>query len=141
MIHIQIDVAESLGRLMDISNALQNPQRLYRVLGETLLTVHKKRFNEQQSPEGVPWQPLTPKSYAKKRKNQNKILIEEGRLRDTLHYRENSSGVQLGSGLVYAGRHHFGGGGIPARPWIGVNADNERLLMLKTQNYIRSVLR
>ncbi len=141
MIHIQIDVAQSLGRLMDISAALQNPQRLYRVLGETLLNVHKKRFNEQQSPDGVPWQPISPKSQAKKRKNKNKILIEEGRLRDTLNYKATSVGVELGSSLVYAGRHHFGGGGIPARPWVGVNSDNERLLMLKTQNYIRSVLR
>lgn len=62
-----------------------------------------------------------------------KTLVDKGRLRDSYVYQLTNAGVEIGSAVIYAAIHHFGGqtgrGGktiLPARPVLGMTADGER---------------
>lgn len=64
-----------------------------------------------------------------------KTLIDKHHLYDSYIYQLEGSGVALGSALIYAAIHHFGGatgrGGktkIVARPVLGVSATQERFI-------------
>lgn len=142
MIHIRVDVGDSLNRLLAVQNGLQQSRRLYTALGETLRTIHKKRFEqEQRSPDGQAWQPLSAKYASRKKKGRGKILIREGYLKNTLRFNASEQQVEFGSDRVYARIHHFGGRHIPARAWLGLNDNNRELLLQKTEYYLRQLLR
>jgi phage virion morphogenesis protein len=68
-----------------------------------------------------------------------KILIQSGRLRNSISARRDGSKVAVGTNLVYAAIHQFGGLAgrgrgvrIPARPYLGISkadeAEIERIL-------------
>lgn len=142
MIQIRVDVGDSLNRLLTVQNGLQHSKRLYTALGETLRTIHKKRFEqEQRSPDGQAWQALSPKYARRKKKGRGKILIREGYLKNTLRFNANEQQVEFGSDRVYARIHHFGGRHIPARAWLGLNDNNRELLLQKTELYLQNLLR
>lgn len=142
MIHIQVDVGNSLNRLLQVEQGLQQSTRLYTALGETLRTIHKKRFEqEQRTPDGQAWQPLSVKYASRKKKGRGKILIREGYLKNTLRFNASEQQVEFGSDRVYARIHHFGGRHIPARAWLGLNDNNRELLLQKTEHYLQSLLR
>jgi phage virion morphogenesis protein len=82
----------------------------------------RRRIGEtKMGPNGKRWAPWSA-SYAKTRGAQHSLLVGEGNLRDSLtHSIIDKSSVEVGSNLVYAGRHLFGdhnGGRIPARPYL-----------------------
>lgn len=73
-----------------------------------------------------------PQSEAAK-KRAGKTLIEHHHLYDSYVYQLADGGVEVGSAMVYAAIHHFGGrtgrGGktvLPARPVLGMNDRSER---------------
>ena len=65
---------------------------------------------------------------------QGKTLINSHRLYDSYVYQLTDDGLEVGSGLVYAAIHHFGGETgraghrftLPARPVLGATAQDER---------------
>lgn len=88
----------------------------------------RKRIHEtKKAPDGTRWAPWSA-SYAKTRGAQHSLLVNEGHLADTMTHRVvNKDSVEVGSNLIYAGRHLFGdfkfvgpvrGGRIPARPYL-----------------------
>nr|EJA3268117.1 phage virion morphogenesis protein [Pseudomonas aeruginosa] len=68
------------------SVALGDPSVLLQDIGELLLNIHRRRFRAQVSPDGTPWQPLSPAYLRRKRKNRDKILTLDGHLRNLLRY-------------------------------------------------------
>lgn len=159
MIQIRVDVGDSLNRLLTVQNGLQHSKRLYTALGETLRTIHKKRFEqEQRSPDGQAWQALSP-HYARHKRGE-KILVGQGYLKNTLRYNVTSHHVEFGSDRPYARLHQYGGTirpknarvlklgnygyakqiTIPARAWLGLNDNNRELLLQKTEHYLQSLL-
>lgn len=67
-------------------------------------------------------------------RDEGKTLVAKGHLRDSYTYNLTPGGLEIGSGLVYAAIHHFGGETgrpghrfmLPPRPILGLNADGER---------------
>lgn len=57
-----------------------------------------------------------------RKKGEDRILQEQGTLRDILSYEATASELLFGSNLEYAARHQFGReeDGIEARPFIGI---------------------
>lgn len=88
---------------------LGDPKPLFGDIGEYLTIAHNQRFRDQISPDGTPWQPLSPSYQKQKRKNQNKILFLDGYLANTMRYQVGENELQFGSNLPYAAIHHFGG--------------------------------
>lgn len=100
-------------RALDVLNAgsaaLGDPSGLLQDIGVLLLNIHRRRFQAQVSPDGTPWQPLSPAYLRRKRKNRDKILTLDGHLRNLLRYQLDGSELLFGSDRPYAAIHHFGG--------------------------------
>lgn len=90
-------------------------------IGEYLLESHQSRFQLEIAPDGTPWLPLAPETLARK-KGEDRILQDQGTLRDTLSYTVLGNELLFGSNLEYAATHQFGReeDGIEARPFIGI---------------------
>ena len=113
--------------------------------GEQLLNSTRQRFSDQVSPEGEAWSPLSQVTKARKKKNKDKILTEEGRLRRLLSVRAGKDYVEVGATRIYAGTHQFGArrgapipwGDIPARPFLGVSDADKKTILEIIQKHLK----
>jgi phage virion morphogenesis protein len=89
-------------------------------IGEYLIESHQERFKLEVAPDGTPWEPLAPRTIAKKDKDT--ILQQSGTMRDLLAYRLSGNELTFGTNQEYGATHQFGreADGIPARPFIGL---------------------
>jgi len=104
-------------------------------IGEIVMESVSRNFEEQRSPKGKPWKPLSPVTRARKR-HPGEILIESGTMFRSIHPRARKDHVAVGTNIVYAAVHQFGIGArsslksrrrmpaIPARPYLGVRDDD-----------------
>jgi phage virion morphogenesis protein len=127
---INVSVSDNVtGGLRALSEKLNNMQIVYEDIGTHLLTSHKDRWEAQESPEGQGWQPLSDKYLQSPKKRQsrgrNQILVLNEYLREGLRYQASDTTLEFGTDSEYGARQHFGGGGIPARPWLGISAEDE----------------
>lgn len=152
MIQITLDDEQTLRSLRHLGQQLAKPAKLYAVLGETLIKTHAERFKSETSPDGKKWKPLSPLTQSLK--GSSRILKDRGYLSQKLAYNVSDSGLAFGSAEKYAPVHQFGaiirpkngrllhlkgrkGNAfarkveIPARPWLGVSAQDKRLLLDK----------
>ncbi|NNG44982.1 phage virion morphogenesis protein [Pseudoalteromonas sp. NEC-BIFX-2020_002] len=103
-------------------------------VGEHLMLTHRDHFDEQRSPDGDPWQALSPDYAKSKKKNKDKILRLNDILRDTFAYNVGDESLEFGTNMEYAAIHQFGGTSdmiprlavIPARPFLGLSQDDEK---------------
>lgn len=111
--------------------------------GEYLILAHGERFERQQAPDGTPWEPLSPRYQARKKKNPDKILVLEGFMRDLLAYNATASGLEFGTNQVQGASHQFGAPdrGIPERPFLGLGPEDERELLEILQEHLADALR
>ena len=94
-------------------------------IGLAVVQGAQERFRKEQAPDGSPWKALNP-DYAAAKRGAG-ILREMGQaggLFGSLTYRPNASGVEIGTNKVYAAHHQFGGTALPARPFLGLSADD-----------------
>ena len=94
--------------LAKIAENIGNLQPAFQDIGEHLLRSFDDRWTQGVSADGTPWEPLKPATIAAKKQNKDKILVYRGNLKH-LHYQASSTGLEVGSGLVYAAIHQFGG--------------------------------
>lgn len=104
----------------------------------------RDRFKQQVGPDGAAWQP----SHRAQNKG-GKTLIESGRLLDSVTNQSGNDFAEWGTNAIYAAIHQVGGEiraktskglffklsdgtgrrvkkvTIPARPYLGINADDE----------------
>ena len=103
-------------------------------VGEHLMLTHRDHFDEQRSPDGTPWQALSPDYAKRKKKNKDKILRLNDILRDTLAYNIGGESLEFGTNMEYGAIHQFGGtsdmiprlAAIPARPFLGLSDNDEK---------------
>lgn len=131
------------GRAADLGGAFEE-------IGAMLLTSTQQRFEAQRDPSGVPWKPLaqaTQEQWVRQgrrlksgkrgggglKRGGGSILRRKGLLYASLTYLAEARRVTVGTNKVYAAIHQLGGqagrGGkvrIPARPYLGINAADER---------------
>ncbi len=86
--------------------------------------------DEKAGPKGEAWLELNP-AYKARKKGSGGLLQLEGDLVNSITHLVHSGGVEVGSNLVYAAHHQYGsekesgrGSGVPARPYLGVSAEN-----------------
>lgn len=89
--------------------ALGEPEKILQDLIDPLIRIHQARFKAQQSPDGTPWQALSPRYLASKRRNKDKILTSEGLLRNTLRGQVDGDSLLFGTDRPYGAIHQFGG--------------------------------
>lgn len=113
-------------------------------IGEYLVRQTDKRFKSELDPEGNDWAALTiaySKRKAKNRRAVQKKLQFSGRLRASIVYQASDDEVRLGSNVKYASIQQLGGNGIPSRPFLGMNDDDQREIGLIISDYINDQLK
>ena len=106
---LEFDAVAALAVVNEAAAALADPAPMLRDIGEYLLLAHDRRFASQASPDGTPWQALSPAYLKRKKKNQNKILVLDGFLKNTLRYQVNNNELLFGTNRIYGAMMHFGG--------------------------------
>lgn len=118
---------------------IADTQRLAEEIGEALVSGTQDRFEAGESPDGTPWAPTA---------RGGQILVDTGRLRNSVGYEASPAMVAVGTNATYAPTHQFGAeitaktdkglrfkvGGrwvrkssvtVPARPFIGISEADE----------------
>lgn len=95
---------DAINRLIRASQRLRP---VFASFGKHLLEEVEERFRTQTDPDGQPWVDLKPATW--RRKKNNKILTETTRLRGSFSYEATDAGLELGTPVVYAPIHQFGG--------------------------------
>lgn len=115
-------------------------------IGETLVSATHDRFEKTESPEGKKWKPVSP-AYAEWKEKIGKDPAHILRLKTasgllgSINYRATDSKVTVGTNVVYAAIHQFGGptkrgATMPARPYLGVSDDDLREIREMLQEYL-----
>jgi len=108
---IVIDTRKAQSRLGELLARLREPRAGLALIGERLFRRAKESFEKQQSPEGIPWQPLS-KRYAEfkaQRRPGRRILEWSGRLAGEIHWGIEGDTVFIAtSPLPYAAIHQYG---------------------------------
>ena len=138
-------VTDALNRL---DKAAANPRAAYLAIGEKLVVSTKRRFETSTAPDGTRWAPNKPSTL--KKKKGNKPLIGNGLLAQQIFYDYDEKGLFIRSPMEYAAMQHFGGmksqfpnlwGDIPAREFLGVSDEDEKMILNTVSDYLSSVVR
>lgn len=152
-ITLTLDDAALVRQLGDLIGALTNPEPALRSIGEELVRTTQERFDpgQKRAPDGTPWARNSPVTIA--RKGRDNPLYERGNLQNTIRYQVlGTRGVEVGTNLVYGAAHQFGmvkgyagrtrrgapipWGNIPARPYLGLSADDETEVVRILRDYL-----
>lgn len=118
-------------RLVALAQGIADKRPLLDSLGGLVESQTRRRLSQdKEGPNGEPW-PEWSEGYKVTRRSGHHLLESTGTLIDSVHYMVRGDAVEVGSGMVYAAIHHFGGAEagkpeIPARPWLGVSEDDGR---------------
>lgn len=102
-------------------------------VGEEMITQTKDRLAEKKTPDGDDWADIaqSTKDYYKRKFGTsdpgNGVLWRQGGLMDSLTQEVGSWSVLVGATKIYAAVHQYGymWRSIPARPYLGLSADNK----------------
>ena len=129
-----------------------------RDIGEHLLNTTRERFRDEEGPDGEAWMPLSETTKARKTRNIDKVLTEDGHLAGTLDYLVMGNELLIGSPRIYASTHQFGAlkgqfgfaafdtragafeipwGDIPARPFLGISDDDRSTITDVIGDFLR----
>lgn len=97
--------------------------------GAVLESSTRERFETKKAPDGSDWVPWSDAYDDTRKHGQHSLLVDEQGMLDSVASYTNSAQVEVGSNLVYAAHHHFGGEeigtGVPARPFLGVSDQDQ----------------
>jgi phage gpG-like protein len=96
------DVA--LAELGDLISRTGNPTPLFENIGLSLVTSTQHRFDTGTGVDGSPWPPSL-RVIARG----GKTLVLSGRLYRSVSFQASATGVEIGTNVIYAAIHQFGG--------------------------------
>lgn len=126
----------------------QHPRPIWEALGQYGESSTRMRFKNQAGPDRKRWVPSI-----RARQSGGQTLVLKARLLRSVSHRADNSGAEWGTNVIYAGAHQDGavikaksakalrfrmpGGGfvsvkkvvLPARPFVGVNAEDGREML------------
>lgn len=161
MISVRVNDREVLDALGELYKRSKNMQPALREIGEDIVESTERRFATATDPDGKPWAPNSTattipfylgafsgshkkdgtlsKRGAARLASKKPLTGETKALQSTINYQlDGSTGVRIGSPMVYAAMQQFGGtkaefphlwADIPARPFLGISeADKANIL-------------
>jgi phage virion morphogenesis protein len=131
------EILRALKRMDDF-----NATEMFEEIGAYLDSAVLQRFEDGAGPDGIKWE------ESERAKNEaGKTLIDFGHLRDSITHIASSTGVEHGSNMIYAAIHQFGGKTgrnksvtMIARPFIGLNADDEDEINAIVRDFVSEVM-
>lgn len=149
MIEARTDGLEALeGGLRRMAALGQRPRPIWDAIGQYGESSTRLRFKNQAGPDRKRWVPSI-----RARQAGGQTLVQKARLLRSITHSADNNGTSWGTNVIYAGVHQFGavikaksagalrfrmpGGGfvtvkqvtIPARPFLGVNAEDGREML------------
>lgn len=150
---MRVDVSGDLRRFQDKLGRLArlNFTELHTQVGHAVLNSTLQRFKDGVDPDGKPWpksQRVLGKQPGRKGRKGTKTLIDTGRLRSSLTVVASPDEAVVGSNTIYARIHQYGGKTgrgravkMPARPYLGVNDDDRKIIGAIVEDAIEEALR
>ena len=155
---VTFDGKAATASLRGLLAGIENPAPLLAQLGEYTLRTTRARFKSQTAPDGTAWAALQPWYKKEKSQNKNRVLTLRGYLRGQLVSQVvGGKSVEVGSNLIYAAVHKFGGTmrpqnakllafrghvaksvTIPARPYLGLSDADRNELVERTLDWLGS---
>lgn len=154
----QDTISPALDRLADL---LEDMRPVMQDIGEYLVVATKDRFPKGAAPDGTRWAPKSPVTlarYGARRSNRidtRPLFGPSGALSSTIAYEAGRDSVSVGSNMIYAAAMQFGAaqgafgrtsrggpipwGRIPARPFLGLSAEDETALVEITEEWIARI--
>ena len=149
MAGVSIEVESAgLRRLEAALAAVYDPRTrtmlLESVAAEIESQTHRRIRAGGPAPDGEPWEEWSD-DYALTRHGGHGLLFGEGDLDDTIQALVRGDEAEVGTNLVYGSIHQFGGAevgrpGLPARPYLGLSAEDEADLDAIVADVIRDRL-
>lgn len=123
-----VGLDEAVARLMALDGFDQ--AQLMDDAGALLESSTRDRFDTKTAPDGSAWVPWSERYDNTRHHGVHSLLIEGGGLRDSIASYATGEEAAVGSNMVYAAIHNFGGepvgSNIPERPYLGVSDEDER---------------
>lgn len=142
MIRIEVDDRTVKAWLAKLERVVTDMTPAMRAIGHFLAESARLRFRDSTAPDGRRWAPLSPVTIARRRKGSSTPLLDTGRLRNSITFRADRRSADIGTNVIYAAVQQLGArkgafgrtrrgspipwGNIPARPYLGVSADDRR---------------
>ncbi|GAB7078763.1 phage virion morphogenesis protein [Megalodesulfovibrio paquesii] len=143
---LQIHGLDKLNAMLDrFAASIQGrrPELLAAMGAEVESQTRRRIQDEKTSPAGGSWPGWSPR-YAATRHGGQSLLQAEGGLLDSIQSFADGDGAEVGSNLVYAAIHQFGGAevgsNIPARPYLGVSDANAADLEQVARDWLTEVV-
>lgn len=163
-----IELKDQVARdaLAHLARELSPPTAILRGIGEFLRDSAQERIGAGgPAPDGTAWAPLTPLTLKLKKNPDRGILRDEGHLQESIAWQlDGDDTVAIGSRMVYARIHQFGGTikpkpgsgkkalrvpgvgprasvRIPARPYLGVSQADQEVLEKKVVGWLKRLLK
>lgn len=144
---VSIDDADMRGKVGELIDRMENREGFFKNVGEHLLTSVASNFENESSPDGAPWQRLSPVTIGVRlRRHGNApltILRVSGGLAGSINYEADNDAVRVGTAKVYGAIQHLGGKAgrnlkvtIPARPFLGMSADDQVAILEIAEDWL-----
>jgi len=137
-----VGLDEAIAKLMRLE-AFDGAQ-LMDEAGALLESSTRGRFDTKVSPDGDAWEPWSERYDETRNHGAHSLLVEGGWLRDSIQSYATGTEARVGSNLVYAAIHQFGGepveSNIPARPYLGISSEDEADLHDLVGSYVEELL-
>ena len=143
VVGVEVDDAQVRAALRRLVRTVAAPRATFDRIGSYLVTATLDRFDREQGPDGKPWQ-----KSIRAMADGGLTLTDTGGLRDSITHNVAGDGrsVDVGSNLVYAAIHQFGGKAgrnksvtLPARPYLGISArDSDAILRIVSRALARA---
>jgi phage virion morphogenesis protein len=138
---VTLDAEQAKATLGALSGKMKNMTPVMKTIGQTVRASIQRNFEQGGRPTG--WIRLAPATVAKKRKGEGRILIDSARLKNSIKVRASSDRVVVGTNVVYAAIHHFGGMAgrgrkvrIPARPFMLIQDEDWKEINETASDYL-----
>lgn len=156
---IEVRDGQVITNLRRIVKELNNPTPALKLVGALAQRAIQRNFRTQSSPGGQPWASLAPatiKARRNRRKSSIQILVDSGRLKNSLTtpdaLRIEGSELAVGTNVPYAAIHNFGAGArssvkthksfgaIPQREFMGISSKDEQGIVDALNAYVKRVI-
>ena len=134
---IESDLPQAIDTLLGIHNALGNADNVLHGIGATLKDSTRDRLaTGKTAPDGTPWARLAPKTLQRKGGD---ILIDTGQLHQSIAYDVAGDTLFVGTSKAYGAYHQFGTSKMPARPFLGLSAQDETLIQNRLNEWLEQL--
>lgn len=151
-ITVQLDAGLATAMLARVEAGAMNGLPLFTEIGSALEASTRARIETTKTaPDGTPWLDLTPRWAARKKKRGHAagILTMRGDLLNSVAFEAAPSYTDIIAGPTeYAAIHQYGGtsdmpagaAAIPARPYLGLSAEDEAEIDEATEDWLRKLV-